>query len=95
VSRTKYFQSSILTKTLTFLYDGFLDDDNVKDIGISHDSKANVIEPSDPGKQYIVICNFSVVYPSLPMPINKFMFKNIILILEQLSLPASTELASR
>jgi len=80
LSGTKYFQYDTTTRTLTFLYDGFLDSSNVKDMGISHDTKANVIEPSDPGKQCVVICNYSVTYPSLPMPVSKIMFKDIILI---------------
>jgi len=62
----------VSNKTLTFSYDGFLDGDNVDEM---HDSRANVIEPSDAGKQ----C-FTVTYPSLPVPLNWVMFKNVIII---------------
>jgi len=72
-----------------FLYDGFLDMSNVRDMGISHDTKANVIEPSDPGKQCIVICNYSVMYLSFPMLVNKIMFKDVILIQPRTVKPTS------
>ena len=55
LGETKYFQYDTSTRTLMFLYNGFLDVSNVRDMGILHDTKANVIEPSDPGKQYIMI----------------------------------------
>jgi len=44
---SKYFKFDVSNKTLTFSYDGFLDGSNVDEMTISHDSRANVIEPSD------------------------------------------------
>ena len=67
-------------KTLTFSYDGFLGGSNVDEMTISHESRANVIEPSGAGKQCMVICNFTMTYPSLPVPISRVMFKNVIII---------------
>jgi len=61
-----------------------LDGDNVNEMTIS---RANVIEPSDTGKQCVVICNFTISYPSLPIPISCVMFKDVIIIRPRTSKP--------
>ena len=74
-------------KTLTFSYDGFFDGSNVDEMTIPHDSGANVIEPFNAGKQCMVICNFTMTYPPLPVPISRVMFKNVIIIRPRTSKP--------